>query len=1072
MSAATTRLVSLLRELFQLDQPDLDFGLYRVLHARAAEIERFLTADLLPLVREAFATYQPADKATLQAELDKLTATITGAGMDAEQSPKVRELRERLTSEAVDVASLENDVFDHLYGFFRRYYAEGDFLARRVYKAGVYAIPYEGEEVKLHWANRDQYYIKTSEYLRDYAFRLRPDAPAGADPRRVHFRLADAAEGEHGNVKAAEGAGRVFVLRAGAAAWALEPPAPGAFAELTFFFEYRPATLADWPAAERDGKTKAPTQDKLRELAAERILALTDAALAPWLADLRKPHVRPDGTVVPDSTRLRVHLDRYTKRNTFDYFIHKDLGGFLRRELDFYLKNEVLHLDDIEADTAPRVEQYLSKLRVLRRVAHHLIDFLAQLEDFQKKLWLKKKFVVETHWCLTLDRVPTSFYPQVAANEAQREEWVQLFGIDTWAGDAATPAYAVPLTDAFLRAHPGLVLDTRHFPAAFTETLLSEFGDLDEQTDGLLIHGENFQALNLLQARYAEQIDCVYIDPPYNTGSDGFPYKDSYQHSSWLAMMDNRLSATHRVLGATGAIFISINEEEHNNLVGLQQEVFGAENQITNIIWQRKYAPANDAKWFSDDHDFITLFAKSKEVWRPTKLKRSEEQNAAYKNPDKDKRGPWKGGDYTSNKSKEERKTLWYPIIHPKTGEEIWPSANGNATWRYTREQHQKNVENNQVWWGPNQENKVPSFKRFLSDVGDIVPRSIWSHTEVGHNQDGIRVLRDLLPQTSFISPKPPTLIERVCQIAPAAVTLDYFAGSGTTGHAVINLNREDGGQRKFILVEMGEYFDSVTLPRLKKVIYSPEWKDGRPKRAATAEERARSPRLLKVIRLESYEDALNNLEMKRAAPVQATLFREAAPPEVRQAKQAYVLRYLLDVETAGSRSLLDVAAFHDPTAYTLTVKAPGTDESRPVAVDLIETFHYLLGLRVREMSAPQVRAADFARDAEGRLTLKGRLRKPTGTEPTWWLRAITGELPNGQGRALIIWRKQTGDPERDNLVLDEWFRRHDYSVRDQEFDVIYVNGDNNLENLRQPDDTWKVRLTEEAFHQLMFAGA
>jgi len=198
MSQKYEKLKTLLKELFQLDQPELDFGIYRILHARSAEVTQFLDKDLLPQVKQAFAQYRTADKAELEKELAKAIEAAQALGVDPESTQKVKDLRARLASEAVDTGALEAEVYDHLYSFFRRYYSEGDFLSKRVYKPGVYAIPYEGEEVKLHWANADQYYIKTSEYLRDYAFRLRPEDEA--NPMRVHFKLADAAEGEHGNV--------------------------------------------------------------------------------------------------------------------------------------------------------------------------------------------------------------------------------------------------------------------------------------------------------------------------------------------------------------------------------------------------------------------------------------------------------------------------------------------------------------------------------------------------------------------------------------------------------------------------------------------------------------------------------------------------------------------------------------------------------------------------------------------------------------------------------------------------------------------------------------------------------
>jgi adenine-specific DNA-methyltransferase len=440
MSQEYEKLKTLLKELFQLDQPELDFGLYRIMHAKSAEVTQFLDKDLLPQVKEAFGLYKTADKAELEKELARAIEQGQALGADPETLPRVQDLRAKLKSDAVDVGALENEVYDHLFSFFRRYYSEGDFLAKRVYKPGVYAIPYEGEEIKLHWANRDQYYIKTSEYLRDYAFRLRPDNDK--KPMRVHFRLVDAAEGEHDNGKPAEGKDRVFLLAApGESGRNFIADEDG---EISIRFEYRPATLTDWHEDVRDGKTRPPAQKDLIVLVTKRVLAVADVSLAPWIAELARPHVTVSGEKA-DYTRLEAHLRRYTARNTFDYFIHKDLGGFLRRELDFYIKNEVMHLDDVENETAPRVEQYLSKIKIIRRIAGKIIAFLAQLEDFQKKLWLKKKFVVETQYCITLDRIPEAFYPEIAANDAQREEWVRLFAIDEIKGDSASPRYPKPL---------------------------------------------------------------------------------------------------------------------------------------------------------------------------------------------------------------------------------------------------------------------------------------------------------------------------------------------------------------------------------------------------------------------------------------------------------------------------------------------------------------------------------------------------------------------------------------------------------------------------------------------------
>lgn len=1041
MSTRYEKLKELLRELFQLDQPDLDFGIYRVLHAKSTEVSQFLEKELLPQVQAAFTQYQSADKAELEKELRKAMDQARELQVDPETSQKVKELRAKLATDAVDVQSLEAEVYDHLYSFFRRYYSDGDYLAKRVYKPGVYAIPYEGEEVTLHWANKDQYYIKTSEYLRDYAFRLHPDSET--NPMRVHFRLVDAAEGEHGNVKVAEGKERRFKLAA-------DQPLLIEDGELVIRFTY----LSD-----------ACKQAELNAEAEAAVLGNSDTAFAEWVAALKA--LAPTEKDLK-RTMLAKHLKGYSDRNTFDYFIHKDLGGFLRRELDFYIKNEVMHLDDVENETAPRVEQYLSKIKVVRRIAGKIIDFLAQLEDFQKKLWLKKKFVVETSYCIRLGVIPEEFYPEIAANKAQRNEWEILCAIDEIAGDLVTPAYTVPLTTDFLKANASLVVDTRHFESSFSIRLIDYFGELDEQSDGVLFHSDNFQSLSLMQSRYRAQLQCVYIDPPYNTGGDGFAYKDSYQHSSWASMMMDRAYAVLPLLDAhSGSLFASIDDGEQALLMRMFSTIFGPENFVGNIIWQKKYAPANDAKWFSDDHDFVLSFARSREHWRPTRLPRNEAQDAMYSNPDDDPRGRWKADNYKSNKSAMERPNLYYAITNPTTRQEVWP--NRNAVWRYTGVQHEKNEREERVWWGRDGTNAVPAYKRFLSDVGDVVPRTLWKHEEVGHNQDGIRQLRDLLPDTQFTSPKPPGLIERVVRIAAGQLTLDFFAGSGTTGHAVINLNREDGGRRKFILVEMGDYFDTVLLPRIKKVTYSPEWKDGKPKRLATAEEAERSPRIVKVVRLESYEDALNNLETHRSDNQQRLL----DAPEAQGAdglKEQYILRYMLNVETRGSQSLLNVQAFTDPTAYKLKVKRPGSDESRNVNVDLLETFNWLIGLRVHHLAAPLPYNAAFERDNEGRLQLKDSLLKKEATG-LFWFRAVTGTTPDGR-KALVIWRKLSDDPEQDNLVLDVWFNEQGYLATDSDFDVVWVNGSCNLENIKTSEHRWKVRLIEEDFHRLMFEGA
>ena len=835
--------------------------------------------------------------------------------------------------------------------------------------------------------------------------------------------------------------------------------------ELIILFAYRPATLTDWSEEERLAKKKPPVQKDLIALATKRILAATGAALAEWLGELSAPHVMANGETA-DYCRLEAHLKRYTARNTFDYFIHKDLGSFLRRELDFYIKNEVMHLDDIENESAPRVEQYLSKIKVIRRIAGKIIDFLAQLEDFQKQLWLKKKFVVETQYCIRLSIIPVTFYAEIAANRSQHEEWVELLALDEFKGDLTTAAYTETLEAGFLKAHPTLVVDTRHFGVNFKARLLDAIGDVDEQADGVLFQSENLQALAILSTRYRHAVAVLFADPPYNTGVDGFPYKDTYQHSSWLSMIEDRLGRARSLLSKIGLIFLTIDYVEVSRLRLICDGVFGSENFLADTAWEKRYTRSNNAKRFYSLKDTVLSYRVS-ETLNVIREARTEKSKSNYSNPDNDPRGPWISSSYVNPATKERRPNLVYPIHNPIRMEDV---EHPTHAWKYDPETHRQHIDDNRLYWGLDGNYEYPRLKSFLSEASEgMVPVDVWHYKLTGTTDDGGNIVKALFGSTVFDNPKPPSLVERALSLSPVSsdslLALDHFAGSGTTGHAVINLNREDGGRRKFILVEMGDYFDTVLLPRIKKVTFSPEWKDGKPQRSATDDEANRGPRIVKVVRLESYEDALNNLETHRTDG-QKDLLDSVEAQGADGFKEQYMLRYMLDVETRGSQSLLNVQAFSDPTAYKLKVKRPASDESREVNVDLLETFNWLIGLTVRHIAAPQTFNAAFERDSEKRLRLKGRLRQDE--DGPHWFRTVTGTTPDSR-RALVIWRKLIGEPEQDNVVLDEWFSRQGYSAKDSEFDLIYVNGGNNLENLKTPDDLWKVRLIEEDFHRLMF---
>lgn len=327
--------------------------------------------------------------------------------------------------------------------------------------------------------------------------------------------------------------------------------------------------------------------------------------------------------------------------------------------------------------------------------------------------------------------------------------------------------------------------------------------------DNFLIKGNNLLTLHTLKETHKERIKLIYIDPPYNTGNDDFGYNDRFNHSSWLTFMKNRLEIAKELLSKDGSIWINIDDVEAHYLKVLCDEIFGRENFVANVIWQKKFAPQNDAKYFSDNHDHILVFAKNKEVWKPNLLPRSEKSISRYKNPDDDPRGSWTSGDLTV---KTYNADYDYTITTP-SGKEINPPK--GICWRVSKDKFKELVNDNRVWFGTEGGN-VPRLKRFLSDVKDgQTPLTIWTHSEVGHNQEAKQELNKLLETDLFKTPKPERLMKRVIEIGSNEndYVLDFFAGSGTTAATALKL------RRRFITIEQMEYFESVTKLRLKKVV-------------------------------------------------------------------------------------------------------------------------------------------------------------------------------------------------------------------------------------------------------------
>lgn len=499
---------TLLKSMFQLDQPELDFGLYRIMHAKADRINRFLKKELEQQIDEVFADVDQEDQnKAIKVAKDKLVSQLGYGAFDengelAEHFKEVPAAKDYFNAVAQAKSGKGNlseraVIYDHLIRFFKRYYDGGDFMSRRYHvaenknRAAAYAVPYDGSEVYLHWANKDQYYIKTTESFSLYSFDIAEavqkhviqsnklsqtgtldfeDAPKLVN-KRIHFKLVDAEQGEHNNNKESEK--REFFIRQE------NPVQLNDDGELEVFFEFRVATKADSINAELEKQLKnrfgASKKGDLPNLYITQVIqdAVLDMQEDPNMSDFLKfVQILSPTDKVKQRPLLTKYVNNYTSKNTMDYFIHKDLGGFLQRELDFYIKNEIMRLDDIDHSDEDNYAVLLKQIKTLRGVAKEIIQFLAQLENFQKQLWLKKKFVTETNYCITLDRLAEQPELLEAAlnNKKQREEWVKLFNIDLNELDIIQnkSLEEVLLNEKFKY----LLLDTRFFDYAFKDELI------------------------------------------------------------------------------------------------------------------------------------------------------------------------------------------------------------------------------------------------------------------------------------------------------------------------------------------------------------------------------------------------------------------------------------------------------------------------------------------------------------------------------------------------------------------------------------------------------------------------
>ena len=1030
------QLQAFLNKLFQFESEDLDFGIYKILHYKRREIKQFIDELLVDRVKEQLQTLTETEVKEAREALEDLKAE-PGIQKWLEAHEKGDEKRleiyeednkedirkyrklEKQIKEAEVSEDTESYIYNHLTLFFSRYYDKGDFISKRRFgKNEKYVVPYNGEETHFYWANHDQYYIKSSEHFQQFAFKV----PHHNGDLTVNFKLTEA-DVEQGNVKAEED--KYFVLSEKEPEWEGDE-------ELTIYFEFRPLT-----EEEKNETGNQRKQDKLNEKAAVNLQEKLQHQ--PIAHELWKTNEK-------GQTYLLQRLNHYTRKNQYDFFIHKDLKGFLQRELDFYIKSELVHVDDLyvlESETHfDRIRQNFKAVKVFKQIADTIIDFLAQIEDFQKKLWEKQKFVLNTEWVITIDRLveyvgeeeAKPLLEEVINNQKQVNEWKELFG--EW----HSPIEFKNLKKDLYQWNK-LPIDTKNFSDSFKSKLLSvisQFKSLSNEVNGLVINSNNLDALSLLTEKFSKKIDSIHIDPPYNSDTSGFLYKNSYRESSWLSMMNDRIHIGKRLLNDAGSFLCHVDENEYEKLHNLFSNY--SFPYMDTVVWDKKN-PMMGGSGLAIQHEYILwgsnflgqFEARSENVKQI--IRKAEEiikNHNGVNEVAKKEFAEWvksqknlSGGEKMYHLLDDEGRVyrlvamtwpnpnpapeqFFEPLIHPVTKK---PCPVPSRGWSRTPEKMKELLDKDEIVFGKD-ETTQPQRKIFL-DIDRSKPIS----SVIRNGRRGKYEIEAL--GLSFSYSHPVSLYDEVnySTTPKNGINLDFFAGSGTNFHSIQNLNKEDKGQRKSLLIELGGYVYTLILPRIKKIAYTFDWKDGYPKDNSMNGLGV----FFKYQRLEQYEEALENISFNASEDTQqkALQFRD------------YMPKYFLEFETQNSQTLVNTDAMKDPWDYRLRVWDGYTYDTEQ-AVDLVETFNYLIGLHLEQFITKDLNSQKYQ-------FIKGH--------------------DNNDTRILVVWRKVKNWKKEDfevdgNTLKDE--------LAKWEYDQLYINDQAHL------PEGFSYTPVEEVFKQKM----
>jgi len=953
-----------LKEMFQFNANDLDFGIYRIYNLKRKEIENFIDGKdeqcLEPIINKSLQLVSNIEK---QIELTKLAAFLKNFNQEnllndpALNFEKIQQLiinfgdndQEKESLSAALTAStkefnitdeIKDKIYNHILGYFEMYYSNGDFgynnRSRNLYKV-PYEADYDGNDTMFHWKHKGSLYIKTGNSFNaikfklkhlDKEFELRLETNDDSTSEEVARNNNKDTKLKHYKVNRFEekdGITRI-VFNLSDSSTTKADVFKSLFTEVFkskanldnyLFAEDKPVfnDLTDDYDKVQNGSVKGIGALRVnRKTLLNKVNKNFERGSKIEIISENGQERFSDGTL-ETIYNIDQKLNSFYIGNDSDYFIHENLQEFLTQEKERFIKYHIL--SDLKSILDGKLDNTtLIIAKAFELVTSRIIEFLSTIEEFQKKLFMMKKKVVESEYCLTIDNIDEKYYKEILENKDQLTEWENLFSVKV-----------KTLVD--LNAQPTLVLDTKFFKQKdgsnpFKDKILAEIENLDERTNGLLINSENYQALIVLLEKYSNQLNSIFIDPPYNTGSDDeFVYKDNFRHSSWLSMMQNRLELARQLLSPEGIFYMTLDDAEQSRANLLLHTIFGAENFLANIIWWKRSGRNNNAKTFSDVKDFVIAYRKSLKL---TSIREPKdlEKVTGYSNPDSDPRGVWTSISYVNPAKKEERKNLVYKIQNPVTLDSVEHETNA---WKYSKSENERHIKENRLYWGETGNQKYPRLKLFLSDVETMVPMDVWQQSYAGTTNLGSKILYKMFPNKPFNNPKPPLLIEKCFKLMPngkfiAPIHLDFFAGSGTTAHSVINLNKaDDENSRKYILVEMGKYFETVTKPRVQKVLYSDNWKDGKP-----IDIDGSKKHIFKYLVLEQYEDILDAIEQ----------FEGEIPKHL-------PLKYLYKPELNKINSTLDLSKpFSNKIKYGQPTKIG--------FVELVDTYNYLQGYEVKSI--------------------------------------------------------------------------------------------------------------------------